>query len=90
MPDQKTHDAIPSVLTLPCTIDYPPTEEELKDAWMRFPTATNVWEARYLVMYDAYFGQTGNLIDCDLQMGSVRLWDKQHLEMTNETRTAPK
>lgn len=86
MPVPATHDALPTTLTTECTIAYPPDELALKNAQKQFPTASDEWEARFLVMYDAYFEQTGNLIDCDLQVGAIRSWDKQHLEMKYEPR----
>lgn len=86
MPGPKTHDAIPSVLVSECTIAPPPTEEQLVYASKLMPAIPNVWEARFLIMYDAYMVQTGNLIDCDLQVGSIRSWDKQHLEIKYESR----
>jgi hypothetical protein len=86
VPGPKTHDALPSTLTSDCTIAPPPDEAGLVDATKLFPAATTVWEARFLIMYDAYMEQTGNLIDCDLQVGSIRSWDKQHLELKYEPR----
>lgn len=86
MPGPKTHDALPSTLVSECTIAAPPTEEQLVYANKLYPTVDNVWESRFLIMYDAYMVQTGNLIDCDLQVGFIRSWDKQHLEMNYEPR----
>lgn len=62
---------------------------DLVNAQNVFPTTSNVWEARFLIMYDAYLEQTGNLIDCDTQIGSIRSWDSQHLETKNAARTTP-
>lgn len=89
MPAPQTHDAVPSILKSKCQIDAPPTKEQLVNAQDLFPTTTNVWEARFLIMYDAYLGQTGNLFNCDLQIDSIRNWDAQHLELKHETRRSP-
>lgn len=89
MPAPKTHDAVPSILKSECRVDPPPTKEQLVNAQDVFPMTTNVWEARFLIMYDAYLSQTGNLFNCDLQIESIRSWDDKHLEMENETRTTP-
>lgn len=86
MPAQKTYDAIPSTLISECTITPPPTEVDLVYANKLFPVVKDIWEARFLVMYDAYMVQMGNLIDCDLQVGAIRSWDKQHLEIKDEPR----
>lgn len=55
-----------------------------------YTEAKSDWEARYLMMNDAYLEQTGNLINCDLQMSSIRSWDLQHLEIKYEPRNAAK
>lgn len=55
-----------------------------------YPKVTNIWEARFLMMYDAYMGQTGNLINCDIQMSSLRSWNLQHMEIKYEPRTTAK
>lgn len=86
MPDQKTHDALPSTLKSRCNIAPPPATAELLNATQLMPTIIDPWEARFLVMYDAYMVQTGNLIDCDRQVGYIREWDDQHLEIKNEPR----
>lgn len=88
MPDLKTHDALPSTLVSECTIAYPPTDTELVNATRFYPGVNDIWEARFLMMYDAYTIQTGNLIDCDLQVGYIRSWDKQHLEIKYDARKA--
>lgn len=72
------------VLVSDCTISRPPSESDLINANLLYPTIKNIWEARFLLMYDSYMSQTGNLIDCDKQISSIRSWNLQHLELKYE------
>lgn len=69
-----------------CQIDKPPSEAMLLNANQRYPEIKDAWEARFLIMYDAYLSQTSNLEQCDLSKKSIRSWNKQHLELKHETR----
>lgn len=51
-----------------------------------YPAARTNFEAMYLMMSDAWFEQTGNLINCDQQIGSLFNWDAKHLEKRDEAR----
>lgn len=55
-------------------------------ARVTYPKATSDDEARFLMISDAWMQQTGNLIDCDLQVKNLFKWEAQHLEIGHETR----
>ncbi len=69
-----------------CTVDKPPSELDLVQANLKYPQVKDIWEARFLLMYDAYLGQTSNLEDCDLSKSSLRSWNTRHMELKNDTR----
>lgn len=42
-------------------------------------------EAQLLMMTEAWFKQTGNLITCDLQIEALKKWDAKHLENRHDS-----
>lgn len=76
--------AIPTLLLSECTIDAPPTVSNLINANLVYPNVNNIWEARFLMVSEAYMEQTGNVIECDQQISSIRSWNLQHLELKYE------
>lgn len=61
----------------------PPTENELINALDRYKVAgvTDPWEARFLLMSDAWLLQTDSLGLCNLQIEKFRVWDEKQLEL---------
>lgn len=85
-----TYDAIPSALLTECLISLAPDPTEQVNARLIYPKAKSDMEARYLMMSDAWFKQTGNLIACDLQIKQLSKWNKLHLENNHDTRRETK
>ena len=81
----KTYSAIPSTLLDKCFISPPPSEFELLNAQDFYPTARTKMEAQLLMMTEAWFKQTGNLITCDLQIEALKKWDAKHLENRHDS-----
>lgn len=79
------YDAIPTALLSKCLMSLPPTEEDLVKAIKVYPKAKSDMEARMLMMTDAWFEQTGNLIACDVQVGKLFEWNSKHLENRHDT-----
>lgn len=73
-----------------CVVDKAPSEIDMVKATLRYPEVRDIWEARFLLMYDAYLGQTSNLEDCDLSKRALRSWNTQHMELKNDTRRTVK
>lgn len=73
--------ATPSSYTEDTPAAEPPTADEIINAWKRYPQARSVWEARFLLMYDAWNAQTDQVGMCNLDKRSARDWLIKQAEM---------
>lgn len=73
----------PSVFLVSPTIDPPPTKVELRNARKRYPGVKNEWEARFLLMSEAWMKQTTHLGEAKQRTDALNQWLK-HKEKQNE------
>lgn len=71
----------PSSYTQDTPAAEPPTAEALINAWSKYPKARSVWEARFLLMYDAWNAQTDQVGMCNIDKRHVRDWSSKQAEM---------
>lgn len=67
----------PSVFLVAPTIDPPPSKAQLINARKRYPKVKNVWEARFLLMSEAWMKQTTHLGEAKQRNQALVEWYAQ-------------
>lgn len=77
-----------------CQAVPPPTEHNLINALDRYRASgiNDRWQARFLLMSEAWMQQTDAIGICNIQLQKLRMWEKEHvdLEKKNDSRRSTK